>query len=131
MMELSLVEEDGVRFVEGLPEQPFMSRVDDVNRVIEACFSEGVDSALLYAHNLTNTFFDLSSGDAGTILQKLRNYRIRLAIVCPPGSVQFSSRFNEMMIEERREPYFDVFETRHAAREWLGQTAASGGRSAG
>jgi hypothetical protein len=27
---------------------------------------------------MTPAFFDLSSGDAGVILQKLRNYRIRL-----------------------------------------------------
>ena len=46
--------------------------------------------------NLTPAFFDLSSGEAGAILQKLRNYGIRLAVVCPPGRVLMSSRFGEM-----------------------------------
>ena len=119
---LSLVEEDGVRVVEGAPNEPLMTRVDDASRVIEACFSHRARLALLYASNLTERFFDLSSGDAGAILQKLRNYGVRLAVVCPPGSVQFSSRFGEMLAEEHRRRDFRVFETRAAAREWLSQS---------
>jgi len=46
--------------------------------------------ALLYSSNLPPAFFDLSSREAGTVLQKLRNYR------------------------------FGIFESREAALEWLG-----------
>jgi GrpB-like predicted nucleotidyltransferase (UPF0157 family) len=119
---LSLVEESGVHVVEGAPNEPLMTRVDDASRLIEACFSHRARLALLYASNLTERFFDLSSGDAGAILQKLRNYGVRLAVVCPPGSVQFSSRFGEMLAEEHRRRDFRVFETRAAAREWLSQS---------
>ncbi len=119
-MELTLVEAGGVRVVEGPPDGPLLSSADDAGRVIEACFSYGVAAALLYAANLPDRFFDLSSGQAGAILQKLRNYRVRLAVVCPSGSVQFSSRFGEMMVEERRGGYFGVFEMREGAWEWLG-----------
>jgi Domain of unknown function (DUF4180) len=120
-MELSMTEEGGVRIVEGEPGRSFMSRIDDADRVLEACFSSGVRCALLYARNLTDGFFDLSSGEAGAVLQKLRNYGVRLAVVCPAGSVQFSSRFGEMIAEERLRQHFAVFETREAARNWLGQ----------
>jgi len=51
----------------------------------------------------------------------LRNYRSRLAVVCPAGSVKFSSRFGEMLADERRGKHFGVFETRQAASEWLRQ----------
>jgi hypothetical protein len=118
-MELSVVEEDGVRVIEGQPEQPFLSNVEDVNRIIEACFADDVNLVLLYPPNLTAAFFDLSSGEAGAILQKLRLYQIRLAIVRPPGTVQFSSRFGELLAEERQGQYFKLFETRSAARSWL------------
>jgi hypothetical protein len=118
-MELTLIDESGVRVVEGVAGEAFMSSVQDIDRVIEACFSDGANAALLYAANLPPAFFDLSSGEAGAILQKLRNYRIRLAVVCPAGSVQFSSRFGEMLADERRGPHFRLFETRHAASEWL------------
>ena len=57
----------------------------------------------------------------GEVLQKLRNYRVRLAVVCPPGTVRFSSRFGEMLAEERRLPHFGVFDTRDEAVAWLRQ----------
>jgi Domain of unknown function (DUF4180) len=120
-MGLSIVNEGGVSVVEGVPGERFMTSVDDVNRVIEACFSDNVRLALLYADNLTDQFFDLSSGEAGAVLQKLRNYGLRLAVVCPPGSVRFSSRFEEMVAEERLRSHFGVFATRADAREWLGR----------
>jgi hypothetical protein len=122
-MELTAVDEGGVRFVEGLPDQALMSSARDVDRVLEACFSDGVRCALLYAANLPAAFFDLSSREAGEILQKLRNYWIRLAVVCPPGGSDFSSRFGEMVAEERRGAHFGVFETRLAAVEWIRRTS--------
>ena len=61
---------------------------------------------------------------AGETLQKLRNYQLRLAVVCPPGSVTLSRRFEELMIEERREPHFGLFDTREEALAWLAAPGA-------
>ena len=69
---------------------------------------------MLYPENVTAGFFDLSSGEAGEILEKLRRFRVRLAIVCAPGSVAFSSRFPEIICDD-----LHVFETREQARQWL------------
>ena len=108
-----------MKFTEFAAGVRLMRSVDDASLVIETCYSNGVDSALLYAENLTENFFDLSSGEAGAILQKLRTYRIRIAVVCSPGSVRMSSRFGEMAEEEARVGYFRLFESEQAAREWL------------
>ena len=116
---LRLVEEDGVKVIEGPAGEPLMTSVKDTDLIVEACFSNDVQTALLYAENVTDDFFDLSSGNAGAVLQKLRNYGIRLAVVCPPGSVGFSTRFEEMLAQERQGRYFDVLESRRAALEWL------------
>ena len=118
-MELSVVEEDGVRALEGQPGERFLSRASDASRIVEAGFTNRVDAALLYSENLTDRFFDLSSGEAGAVLQTLRNYGVRLAVVCPPGAATFSSRFGEALAEERMRAYFGVFETRAEARAWL------------
>lgn len=126
-MQLSVVEENGIRLVEGQPDLPFVPRVQDASLIIEACLSARARSALLYADNLTDRFFDVSSGQAGEILQKLRTYRVRLAVVCAPGRVQFSSRFTELLAAERRDQYFDVFETREAACAWLGGISSARG----
>lgn len=122
--QLSAVD-DGVRFVEGTPGERVVNGPDDASRVVEACFNARARAALLYADNLTPAFFDLSSGEAGLMLEKLRQYRIRLAVVCPPGTAQFSSRFGELVAERRSAAYFDVFETRAAARDWLARVAVA------
>lgn len=106
-------------FMEGPPDGPFLRRAEDANLVIEACYSAGVHSALLYAPNLTAYFFDLSSGEAGAILQKLRTYRIRLAVVYDPETVHLSTRFGEVAAEEARAGWFHIFESAGDAREWL------------
>jgi Domain of unknown function (DUF4180) len=116
---LVLLEEGGVRFVQGPEGQPLMRTVEDAVMVLEACFSNSAEAALLYAPNLTPGFFDLSSGEAGAILQKLRTYRVRLAVVCPAKSVRPSRRFEEMATEEAAGHQFGLFESSSAAAEWL------------
>lgn len=120
-MRPGLVELEDVNVLEGEPGEPFLATARDAALLVEACGNAGVGAALLYPENLPGAFFDLSSGQAGEILQKLRNYRVRLAVVCPPGSVTFSSRFGEMVAEEHRGREFGVFESRDAALEWLGR----------
>jgi len=116
---LTIAETAGVRYMEGPAEGELLRKVDDANSVVEACLSARIRCALLYAPNMTSRFFDLSSGEAGAILQRFRNYEIRVALVCPPDSVRFSSRFPELIAEENRLPYFRFFESAEAAREWL------------
>ena len=101
-----------------------MCRPGDVDLVVEACLSSAAGLALLYAQNLSDGFFDLSSGEAGAILQKLRNYGIRCAVVCAPDSVHFSSRFGEVAMEENRGDRFHLCESRNAALEWLARGAS-------
>ena len=92
-----------------------MRRPQDATLVLEACFSANVRAALLYPENLTARFFDLSSGEAGEILDKLRRFqdapRDCLHARVPSS---FSSRFREVLSDDLR-----VFETREAARAWL------------
>ena len=113
-MALGVRDESGVRIVEGTPGAALMRRPQDATLVIEACFSAPARIALLYPENLTPRFFDLSSGEAGEILDKLRRFQLRLAIVCPPGTVRFSSRFREILCDDLR-----LFETAADARLWL------------
>lgn len=118
-MELATIREHDVVFVEGTPAEGLLEAPKDVTRVIEACFSAGTHAALLYSSNLTPRFFDVSSLDAGEILQKLRNYRIHLAVVLDPDAAPASRRFHELLEAERRDAHFSVFSDRPAAVAWL------------
>jgi hypothetical protein len=117
-MEFVVQDVGGQRFAEGVAGQPFMDSVGDVARLLEVCFDNDVRRLLLYADNLTARFFDLSSGEAGEILQKLRNYQVRLAVV-RSATRPLSSRFGELLADEERGPYFRLFDEREAAQAWL------------
>ena len=113
-MVIGVQEESGLRVVEGTPGATLMRRPQDATLLLEVCFSAPASAALLYPENLTPRFFDLSSGEAGAVLDKLRRFQVRLAIVCSPGTVQFSSRFREILSDD-----LGIFETREDARRWL------------
>jgi Domain of unknown function (DUF4180) len=124
-VELTFGERPGLRCLEGSAEQQLLHSIRDAELLVEACLSGGVDCALLYAANVGRGFFDLSSGQAGAILRKLRSYGIRLAVVCVPGTAQLSSRFGELLAEEERSNRFRLFVSREAALEWLSGAESS------
>jgi hypothetical protein len=105
--------------IEGPLDTAWLASTADWKLVVEACAAARSGDALLHPANLPASFWDLSSGVAGEYLQKWRNYRIRVAVLAPPGSIGPSSRFPEMVAEESRKGYFRLFETREPAVAWL------------
>jgi hypothetical protein len=117
-MTLRLIVREKKNIVEGEPGQKLLHNASDVSVLIEECFNNQSKRMLLYSENLTERFFDLSSLEAGLILQKLRTYGIRLAVLC--SEIQnFSARFKELMVEEKKNGYFNVFQSREQAEAWL------------
>lgn len=115
-MQIKIRDVPDQRFIEGQPGEPLIESSDDITTLIEADYT--VHRFLLYPENLPANFFDLSSGEAGAVLQKLRNYHIRLAVVRTPN-LKLSSRFGEMLADEMRGPYFRLFDERAEAQAWL------------
>jgi Domain of unknown function (DUF4180) len=123
--EFLTTEAGGIRVVEGTPGAAMLLRGQDVSELVEACINGRARAVLLHAENLPPDFFDLSSGAAGEVLQKLRSYGgIRLAVVVAAGAVRPSTRFNDMAVEERRKGYFAMFENEAAARAWLAEASS-------
>ncbi|MBV9282915.1 MAG: DUF4180 domain-containing protein [Chloroflexi bacterium] len=118
-MGLTLVQEGHVSFLEGPSGEPLMESVEDVRSVLEQYLSHRVTAVLLYAPNLTANFFDLRSGEAGAVLQKLFQYRVRLAIVCTPGIIRPGSRFGEVLVEEESRGRMGLFDSAESARAWI------------
>jgi hypothetical protein len=117
-VDLTLVERGGKRLLEGAVGQSLLHDANEGAILVEACFNNRTKRLLLYAENLTDRFFDLSSREAGTILQKLRTYQVRLAVVLSQGN-SLSQRFGELMVEENRDRYFHLFVERSEAEAWL------------
>ena len=91
---------------------------EDLVGLVESCIEQAGRGLLIEAHDLPPEFFDLKTGQAGELLQKLQNYRIRLALVL---SAEQSSqgRFGEMVREANRGTQLRVFAERTEAGAWL------------
>lgn len=104
--------------IEKQPGEPWIPSARNISDAIETCLNSRANALLLYPENLPPKFFDLSSGEAGEILQKLRQYRIRLAIVIPPD-MKLTDCFRDLMVEENKSTHFRLFHSPAPAREWL------------
>lgn len=104
-----------MHYFEALSEGERPSRPMDL---IAGCLENG--SGLLLADEgvLPAEFFDLSSGFAGELVQKLANYDIRMAAVVPDESVH-SSAFQAFAREANRSKQVRFFASRVQAVEWL------------
>lgn len=86
--------------------------------VLEACFEQGEQAILIDRDALPSEFFDLRSGLAGELTQRLVLYGIRLACVVPDLSSQ-PERFVEYARESNRGTRIRFFESRAEAETWL------------
>ena len=82
------------------------------------CIEHGSYALLLDRGTLPASFFDLSTGVAGELVQKLVNYDVRMAAVVP-DLAGCPERFREFVAEANRGRLFRFFVTREAAIDWL------------
>jgi Domain of unknown function (DUF4180) len=82
------------------------------------CIEQGSRALLLDRGALPPAFFDLSTGVAGELGQKLVNYGIRMAAVVPDLAAH-SPRFQDFAREANRGRQFRFFATREEAVAWL------------
>ena len=116
-MELQILEHGGIRLAECAETIPAAGGASDL---VAACLEHGVDGLLLEPQRLPPEFFELRTGYAGELLQKLQNYQVRVAGVFP-SEEGYGDRFRELLLEARRgRASFRVFATRDEALAWLG-----------
>lgn len=85
---------------------------------VRACIESGAGGILADDGALPPAFFDLSSGMAGDVVQRLTLYEIRMAIVVPDASVH-SGAFQDFAREANRGRWFRFFPDRARALAWL------------
>lgn len=76
------------------------------------------EGLVLTEEDLGPDFYDLRTGLAGELFQKVVNYRGRVAIVIR-DSRAYGDRFSELAYEHRRHPLVRFFEDRVQAVQWL------------
>ncbi|MHB1169893.1 MAG: DUF4180 domain-containing protein [Longimicrobiales bacterium] len=86
--------------------------------LVAACYERDLFNVLFDEGSLGPGFFDLSSGVAGELVQKLVNYGIRIAAVVPDATT-YSSAFRDFVRESNRSGPIRFFNDRASAVAWL------------
>lgn len=76
-------------------------RIDDCTSFLEIVHSIAHDTIVLYKENFPEKFYDLKSGFAGEILQRVANYNLRL-IVLGNFSNYNSKNFKDFVYESNK-----------------------------
>ena len=79
---------------------------------------------ILTEDDLAREFFDLRSGLAGELFQKLMNYKIRAAIVVPDPAV-YGERFSELAYEHASHGMIRMVRSKDEAKTWLQSSPAT------
>lgn len=101
-------------------EAPGVQPVDPLAEVVR-CIEQGAHALLFDRGALPPAFFDLSTGVAGELAQKLVNYGLRMAAVVPDLSAH-SPHFRDFARESNAGRRLRFFPTRQEAIAWLEST---------
>ena len=117
-MNYQIVIQGNQTYIECLPGEGHLAGEREAMELIEACIGCQTARILLTAANLGDDFYNLKSGVAGAVLQKLALYRMRVAAILTAPLVG-EGRFAEMVSEANHGSLFRVFYDRERAEKWL------------
>lgn len=94
--------------------------VEEATDLIGNLYYQGYDGMLLYENQITPDFFNLETGFAGEILQKISNFRMRLVVI---GEVSKFSRKSQVdfIHESNKGKTFNFFATLDEALKVLNE----------
>ncbi|OAI41955.1 hypothetical protein AYO38_11900 [bacterium SCGC AG-212-C10] len=84
-------------------DSPRIATVRDVTDLIGDCMGEEATAVAIPVGHIDASFFDLRSGFAGDVLQKMVNYGLKLAVIGDiSGYVERSNAFRDLVREADR-----------------------------
>ncbi|WP_316788257.1 DUF4180 domain-containing protein [Pedobacter frigoris] len=80
-MNIKTHEANNIKIAEVISTEVTMKNAEDSLQLLVDLYYQDFDKIIIHEKNITPDFFDLKSGIAGEILQKVSNYRMQLFIV--------------------------------------------------
>lgn len=117
-MNYRVVEKDNKRYIEFASDEVAISKEQHALDLISVCMENGIELIIIYEEVLSEDFFNLKTGLAGAILQKLMNYHVKAALVIK-NEEKIAGRFREMVIEANKGNDFRVYQNLMEAESWL------------
>lgn len=90
---------------------------EDALDLLSICAENRINLLLIQGERLSDDFYNLRTGAAGAILQKLANYNIKAAVVIDADSTK--GRFKEFLTEINRGKMFNTYSNIEDAESWL------------
>jgi hypothetical protein len=107
-----------ISFLSNVTAEQFITSPQDLLDLLALGGEQGTNLFLLDEQNFAPAFYDLKTGFAGEVFQKLSNYGSKLAIVGKFDRVR-SPRFRELMMESNKGPQVRFAQSRDEAAAWL------------
>ncbi len=117
-MNYNLIDKDDKRYIEYISNEKLISKETDAMDLIAACFENNTNLLIIHYETLSEDFFNLRTGLAGAILQKLVNYKIKVAIIIA-NEENLNDRFREMIIEANKRDDYRTFRNTTDAENWI------------
>ncbi|HYF84701.1 MAG TPA: DUF4180 domain-containing protein [Clostridia bacterium] len=106
------------KYVECVSSEMKLATEQDILDLVAACLENNSSLLMINGEVLSEDFFNLSTGLAGAMLQKLVNYQIKTAAIIS-AELTNRGRFREMALESNKGNHFRIFNTREEAENWL------------
>ncbi|WP_233183550.1 DUF4180 domain-containing protein [Paenibacillus sonchi] len=117
-MKIESIQKEGQGYILCRPDDQPLRTEQDVLDLISGCFEHNSYKLLLQEGTLSDEFYNLRTGLAGTTLQKLINYHIKAAAVIRTEEAT-QGRFKELLTELNKGEDFRVFGSETEALAWL------------
>jgi hypothetical protein len=116
-VDVEIIRRNNCVYIKGGAGRVLLTNERDLLDLISFCGEQDSNRLLLFAENLPQRFFDLRSGEAGSVLQKFSNYHMKVAAVLQTSHIR--GKFGEFVLETNRGRQFRVFESPEDAERWL------------
>lgn len=106
---------EGQSYLEIMATESGISALD----LVQLCWEHQTSKILIYQEALGQDFFQLRTGAAGDVMQKLTNYSLKAAVLAG-SDLTSQGRFGEMALEANRSSqHIHFFQDQTKAIEWL------------
>jgi PadR family transcriptional regulator, regulatory protein AphA len=114
----TVIQKKNVKIVTCIPDGTRISSETDALDAVAACGEYETYKLLIPGECLSESFYDLKSGLAGSVLLKFSNYGIQAGVLVQAEMIGVG-KFYEFVLETNRGNEFRVFQDRDKALDWL------------
>ncbi|ROR23924.1 uncharacterized protein DUF4180 [Mobilisporobacter senegalensis] len=117
-MNYTVIEENNKKYIECGTKEASIHNEQSALDLIGACFENETNLILIHMDALSDDFFKLRTGLAGSILQKFVNYNIKIAVVITDTD-KVKGKFKDLLVESNNGNDFRVFNSKNKALNWI------------